>query len=85
MTVFIYLNNVESGGETSFPNYNKKVKPSKGKCIMWENVRYSSINACSLHSGDPPKSGIKWGLTCWIRETPYKIQNKEILKKIHFS
>tara|TARA_B100002019_G_C21201708_1_gene564375 strand:- start:269 stop:1072 length:804 start_codon:yes stop_codon:yes gene_type:complete len=84
MTVYIYLNNVESGGETTFPNFNKVVKPLKGKCIFWRNIRYDAVDGCSLHCGEPPKSGIKWGLTCWIRDKPFKQPPLTTVEKIKY-
>jgi prolyl 4-hydroxylase len=84
MTVFIYLNNIESGGETKFPNLGKAIKPLKGKAIMWKNIRYNAIDPCALHSGEPPKSGIKWGLTCWIRDKPFKRPQPNIIDKINY-
>jgi prolyl 4-hydroxylase len=30
-----YLNDVEEGGETEFLYYNKKIKPEKGKTLIW--------------------------------------------------
>jgi hypothetical protein len=35
VTLCVYLNNVESGGETEFPNQNLKISPQKGKAIIF--------------------------------------------------
>ncbi len=68
-TMFIYLNDVDgNGGETYFPNLNKKIKPKKGAALFWRNCLES--NKCftnSLHQGLPPYSGKKYGMNVWIR------------------
>ena len=51
---------------------------------MWKNIRYNAVDACALHSGEPPKSGVKWGLTCWIRDKPYKRKAPNIIDKINY-
>mmetsp|Transcript_43907 Transcript_43907/g.73129 ORF Transcript_43907/g.73129 Transcript_43907/m.73129 type:complete len:338 (-) Transcript_43907:673-1686(-) len=40
-TFFVYLSDVEQGGETYFPHITKngvKVKPKKGKAVLWPSV-----------------------------------------------
>lgn len=70
-TIFVYLNNVESGGETHFVNLHKKIKPKKGSALFWRNC--NSAQKClehSLHEGLPPQTGRKYGLNIWIRFLP---------------
>ena len=64
-TVFAYLNDVESGGETHFPLLDLKVKPVKGAALVWENhpSQSSPHHQESLHAGLPPTSGVKVGQT----------------------
>ena len=67
-TFFIYLNDVEEGGETEFPLLDIKVNPREGAGVFWVNCK--SFDKCydlSLHRGNPPKSGVKYGLNVWIR------------------
>jgi len=67
LTVLIYLNNVEEGGETIFPNINKSVKPEKGKMVIFQNVDDSGhIITQSYHGGEPVKKGEKWICNKWI-------------------
>ena len=40
-TFFLYLNDVEKGGETHFPELDLTVKPAKGAALLWPNVQYS--------------------------------------------
>ena len=73
-TFFLYLNDVEEGGETSFVFPNIKVKPERGKGILWRNtLRDGSggTNMNAMHAGLPPKGGEKWAMNLWIRTKPY--------------
>ena len=38
LTFFLYLSDVEEGGETAFPSLGIKVKPKKGKAVLWPSV-----------------------------------------------
>lgn len=68
-TVIFYLNNVEKGGATGFPNLNKMVFPKKGSAVLFYNTDDSGdILEDSLHSGEPIIDGEKWIVTSWIRE-----------------
>lgn len=38
LTRFLYLSDVDEGGETSFPHLNIAVKPKKGRALLWPSV-----------------------------------------------
>lgn len=74
-TVFIYLNDIEEGGGTYFPNLNRLIKPKKGKALLFQNTHENSKisrHPCSLHEGTPPISGEKWAMNIWVREGEFK-------------
>lgn len=73
-TVIIYLNDVSSGGLTSFPNLNYSVKPVCGRATYFKyDYKDEETNMKTLHVGEPPTDGaIKWIATVWIHEKPYK-------------
>jgi hypothetical protein len=56
----LYLNTVESGGETEFLHQRVKFKPSQGDFLMWP------AGYTHLHRGDPPFSEDKYILTGWV-------------------
>ena len=56
----IYLNDVEEGGETEFLHFSKRVKPKKGRIVIWPAA------FPYLHRGNPPLSGEKYILTSWM-------------------
>jgi len=59
-----YLNDVEDGGETTFSHYNIKIKPEKGKTIIWP------AEWTHAHSGEILKSGKKYIITGWLHFPP---------------
>ncbi len=56
----IYLNDVEEGGETEFLHFSRRVKPKKGRIVIWP------AGFPYLHRGNPPLSGEKYILTSWM-------------------
>ncbi|KGX90421.1 2OG-Fe(II) oxygenase [Pontibacillus marinus] len=67
-TLILYLNDVEEGGETLFPNLNLAVSPKKGMAVYFEYFYSNSkLNELTLHSGNPVVKGEKWVATQWMR------------------
>ncbi|CAC5411611.1 P4HA [Mytilus coruscus] len=68
-TWLYYLNDVEVGGATVFPNINTRVPVIKGAAAFWYNLlpRGDSDNR-TLHAGCPVVIGSKWVGNKWIRE-----------------
>lgn len=68
-TMLLYLNNVESGGETIFPKTNLTVVPKKGSAVFFHyGNSLGEVDRMSLHSSIPVKAGEKWVATKWIRQ-----------------
>jgi prolyl 4-hydroxylase len=78
-TIIFYLNDGFNGGETYFPNINKKIIPKKGKALIFFNCTYnkdtSKTGLCDIidnskHAGLPVvegKTDEKWIANIWIR------------------
>ena len=60
----IYLNDVKEGGETEFLHFSKRVKPKKGRIVIWP------ASFPYVHRGNPPISGEKYILTSWMKLKP---------------
>lgn len=60
LAFILYLNDVEEGGETEFLFLKKRVKPQKGKFLMFP------AGFTHTHRGNPPLSGTKYILTGWV-------------------
>lgn len=70
ITVLGYLNDVEKGGETEFPNIEKIVKPALGKITVFHDC-YEGTDTPhpgSLHGACPVLSGEKWAFNLWYRK-----------------
>jgi prolyl 4-hydroxylase len=72
-TLIMYLNDVEAGGSTVFPEVGLDVLPRRGNAVFFA---YSSedgqLDARTLHGGSPVSEGEKWIATKWIRLREYK-------------
>lgn len=72
MTVLVYLNDVELGGDTSFPELGIKAIPKKGRALCWWNCMLDgTIDPNTKHASDPVLKGEKWIMTKWLHETEY--------------
>jgi prolyl 4-hydroxylase len=71
-TLIAYLNDVEEGGETAFPNAGWTVFPRRGGAVYFEycNSR-GQVDPRTLHAGCPVLRGEKWIATKWMRERPF--------------
>merc|ERR1712228_873279 len=71
LTFFLYLNDVEEGGETAFPELNGlKVIPKKGKALIFPSVLNNDPfekDECSEHEALPVIKGVKHAANAWIR------------------
>jgi prolyl 4-hydroxylase len=67
-TLLMYLNDVEGGGETVFPQIGWSVVPQRGQALYFEyGNRFGLADPSSLHASTPLRSGEKWVATKWIR------------------
>jgi hypothetical protein len=68
-TATLYLNDDFQGGETEFPKLGIKVKPKKGRLLLWHNVGHNAMvpHPGSTHAGTVITQGKKYILTFWIR------------------
>ena len=68
-TAMIYLNDVEEGGATWFPEAGIRIAPKRGLLLTWNNMRADgSPNPLTLHEGMPVVKGVKYIVTKWFRE-----------------
>lgn len=79
LTLYIYLNDVEEGGETSFPIMNKTVTPKQGRAVLWPSVLNedpSKEDKRTVHTALPVIKGTKYGANAWIHMRDFKTPNK---------
>lgn len=72
ITLVIYLNAVEAGGETRFPELGLDIRPHPGSAVYFEYLNGAGeLDRRCLHAGVPVARGEKWIATKWIRQGPF--------------
>lgn len=69
LTAILYLNDVDHGGETYFQELDIKIKPRKGRLLIFHNVRENANlpDERTMHSSLPLEQGEKYIATYWFR------------------
>jgi len=78
LTFFLYLSDVEEGGETAFPSLGIEVKPKKGKALLWPstlNENPSKMDPNTYHEARPVIRGTKFAANAWIHLYDFRIPN----------
>jgi prolyl 4-hydroxylase len=78
LTFFLYLSDVEEGGETAFPLLNIVVKPKKGTALLWPSVLDHDLllhESRTLHEAKPVIRGRKYAANAWIHLYEYEKPN----------
>jgi prolyl 4-hydroxylase len=87
MTFFVYLSDVEEGGETHFPRVNDpdtgemglKVKAKRGQAVLWPSVMNDDPwmkDERTVHAALPVIKGVKYAANHWIHSHDFQIANK---------
>jgi prolyl 4-hydroxylase len=71
-TLVMYLNDVEAGGSTVFPEVGIDVLPRRGNGVYFAYCTEDGrLDARTLHGGSPVAAGEKWIATKWFRQRAY--------------
>lgn len=71
-TLVMYLNDVEAGGATDFPELGLSVAPQRGNAVYFEYANQAGqLDHATLHAGAAVERGEKWVLTKWMRARPF--------------
>lgn len=77
-TAMVYLNAVEAGGETEFPELDLKIAPEAGMLVMWDNMdRKGRPNRATRHAALPVEAGTKYVVTQWYRQGAWSLQQRD--------
>ncbi|MDP6979214.1 MAG: 2OG-Fe(II) oxygenase [Myxococcota bacterium] len=78
-TLIVYLNDDYGGGCTCFYRIGARVKPERGKAVLFYNLTDdgSKPHPLSLHGAEPITHGEKWLANQWIRLRPYGGANRK--------
>lgn len=72
ITCLVYLNDDFEGGETEFVNVGVRIKPEKGKMLVFRSLDGDGkIDKQSAHCGHAVVGGHKWICTKWVHTRPY--------------
>ena len=69
LTAFLYLSDVEEGGETNFPKLSMQIKPKRGKMLIWPNTLVHEPmmkDSRMIHEAKAVKQGIKYAANIWV-------------------
>lgn len=67
-TLVVYLNDVEAGGGTSFPEAGISLYPRKGQAIYFRYCNnLGQLDPATIHAGLPVLAGEKWIINKWVR------------------
>ncbi|GBG33148.1 Prolyl 4-hydroxylase subunit alpha-1 [Hondaea fermentalgiana] len=79
LTFFLYVSDVQEGGETDFPRIDLRVAPRKGSAVLWPSVLDRDPwlqDPLTHHAALPVKKGVKYGANAWIHARNFVIPNK---------
>ena len=77
-TAMVYLNAVESGGETEFPELDLRIVPEPGLLVMWDNMdRRGQPNRATRHAALPVGAGTKYVVTQWYRQGEWSLSQRD--------
>lgn len=72
-TAMAFLNEPEGGGHTNFTEVGVSIRPRAGNIVVWNNLTADGEpNEKSMHQGSPVTAGVKYVITKWYRERPWK-------------
>ena len=69
VTWYMYLSDVEEGGQTQFPFVDVRVQPKRGRVAVWSNIRDDAPleeDLLARHQALPVEKGLKYGATAWF-------------------
>lgn len=71
-TAMAYLNDVDEGGVTDFPDIGINIPPQAGALLIWNNARPDGTpNPAVVHAAKPVVRGAKYVVTKWFRTRPW--------------
>ena len=76
-TFFMYLSDVEEGGETRFTKLNLTVAPKKGSAILWPSVLSHNPYATeqgTYHEAVTVNKGVKYAANFWIHLYDFQVR-----------
>ena len=81
LTAILYLNDVEEGGQTSFPELNLSIEPKRNRLLVFSTTHTGTEQSldCSKHMAEPVIKGRKLITNLWFRKGVY---NQELYDNV---
>ena len=79
LTFFLYLSDVEEGGETKFNKLGIQVQPKRGRALIWPSVKNedpTQWDPRTFHEAMPVIKGKKYAANHWIHLNDYEGPNR---------
>ncbi len=76
LTFFLYLSDVDEGGETQFPALGISIRPKKGRAVLWPSVLdrdYMERDGRTMHESRPITRGRKFAANTWIHSHDFNM------------
>jgi hypothetical protein len=74
-TLFMYLSEVEEGGETTFERLGLRATPKKGRALLWPSTfddRPLVQDHRTFHEARPVIRGVKHAANLWVHQFDFK-------------
>lgn len=78
-TIFMYVGDGYTGGETHFPKLNLTIPAGKGRACIWTSVLDSDPyqrDDRTDHESLPVASGVKYGVNYWVHMFPFREKSR---------
>ena len=75
LTFFLYLSDVEEGGQTKFNSLKLEITPKKGRALLWPSVKNDTPNnkePRTMHEARPVIKGKKYAANLWIHNREFR-------------
>jgi prolyl 4-hydroxylase len=79
LTFFLYLSDVDEGGETTFPALGLSVQPKRGRALLWPSVLNEDVlknDGRTLHEAKPVIRGRKFAANTWIHAYDFTLASQ---------
>ena len=77
-TAMVYLNDVDEGGQTEFPELGLSIRPRAGLMVTWDNMtRRGHPNRATRHAALPVQAGSKYVVTQWFRQDDWSLYRNQ--------
>ena len=78
-TLFMYLSDVDEGGETAFERLKVSATPKRGRALLWPSTfddRPTVQDMRTFHEAKPVKRGVKHAANLWLHQHDFRAAHR---------